>query len=128
MGSYQADFICTYKFMENEEDQEQLYRIQLLQAFDLNEWNDEIINAKMEELYQTVANEFKTIFIKARENKNINQILSIFKLNGEMEDNDIIFKALFNYDYFDLIHRCLVDYFLNNTINSIYLDNLINAL
>jgi hypothetical protein len=128
MGPYQADFICTYKFMDNEEDQEQLYRIQLLQAFDLNEWNDSIINVKMEELYQAVANEFKAIFIKARENKNINQILSIFKLNGEMEDNDIIFKALFNYDYFDLVHRCLVDYFLNNAINPNYLDNLINAL
>jgi hypothetical protein len=125
MGSYQADFICTYKFMDNEEDQDQLYRIQLLQAFDLNEWNDEKINTRIGELFQLVSNEFKNIFIKARENKNINQILSIF--NGDIDD-DIIFKTLFNYDYFDLIHRCIVDYFLNSTISEKYINNLINAL
>jgi len=125
MSSYQADFICTYKLMDNEEDQEQLYRIQLLQAFDLTQWNDEKINTRIGELYTVVAREFKTIFVKARENKNINQILSIF--NGEIDD-DIIFKTLFNFDYFDLVHRCIVDYLLNATISPKYMNNLINAL
>jgi hypothetical protein len=48
---YDSEFICTYKMMDSEEDQEQLYKIQLLQAFNLEEWNDEVINDTMVELF-----------------------------------------------------------------------------
>jgi len=37
--------------MDSEEDQEHLYKIQLLQAFNLEEWNDEVINDTMVELF-----------------------------------------------------------------------------
>jgi hypothetical protein len=129
---YQADFICTYKFMDDETDQEQLYRIQLLQAFDLNEWNDLKINTNIQELYADVGDrpEFKTIFSKARENKSIIEMLDLFLLSGEknLEQNDIVFKLLFKFEYFDLLHRCLVDYLLNHTINEKYTTQLLNAL
>ena len=48
---YDSEFICTYKMMDSEEDQEHLYKIQLLQAFNLEEWNDEVINDTMVELF-----------------------------------------------------------------------------
>jgi hypothetical protein len=131
---YQADFICTYKLMDNENDQEQMYRIQLLQAFDLNEWNDEKINGLIAELYAELSNvaEFNDIFKKARQNATIIEMLDIFQLSGEerLEENDIIFKLLFKYEYFDLLHRCIVDYFANNknTLSSKYITNLLNSL
>jgi len=129
---YQPDFICTYKFMDNEYDQEQLYRIQLLQAFDLNEWDDEKINMTIEKLYAQLFNqiEFKEIFVKARQNPSIIEMLDLFMLSGEerLDENDIIFKLLFKFEYFDLLHRCIVDYLLTNTISSVYLNNLLNNL
>jgi hypothetical protein len=127
---YQADFICTYKLMENEADQEDLYRIQLLQAFDLNEWDDEAINAIILDLYARVSSEFKEIFEKARQNETILEMLAFFKLSGEkrLEENDIIFKLLFKFEYFDLLHRCIVDFLLNQTIQHKYLANLLNIL
>ena len=127
---YQADFICTYKLMENELDQEDLYRIQLLQAFDLNDWDDEAINAIILDLYARVSHEFKEIFEKARRNETILEMLAFFKLSGEkrLEENDIIFKLLFKFEYFDLLHRCIVDFLLNQTIQHKYLANLLNIL
>ena len=40
---YQADFICTYKLMDDEDDKNTLYQFQLLQAFDMIQWNDDRI-------------------------------------------------------------------------------------
>ena len=129
---YQADFICTYKLMENEYDQEQLYRIQLLQAFDLNEWNDEKINTIISDLYMVLNNAdlLKEVFIKARLNKNIMEMLDFLKLSGEirLDENDIIFSLLFKFEYFDLLHRCIVDYLINYTIAEKYIQNLLKAL
>ncbi len=129
---YQADFICTYKLMENDYDQEQLYRIQLLQAFNLNEWNDEKINRTIADLYMVLNNEglFKEVFIKARLNKNIMEMLDFLKLSGEvmLDENDIIFSLLFKFEYFDLLHRCIVDYLINDTIAEKYIQNLLYAL
>ena len=116
--------------MENELDQEDLYRIQLLQAFDLNDWDDEAINAISLDLYARVSSEFKEIFEKARRNETILEMLAFFKLSGEkrLEENDIIFKLLFKFEYFDLLHRCIVDFLLNQTIQHKYLANLLNIL
>ena len=129
---YQSDFICTYKSMDNDYDQEQLYRIQLLQAFDLNEWNDDRINTTIGELYAQLFNriEFKEIFVKARQNPAIMEMIDLFKLSGveRLEEDDIIFKLLFKFEYFDLLHRCIVDFLLTDTISPVYSSKLLNAL
>jgi hypothetical protein len=138
---YQADFVCTYKLFDDidENDQEQLYRIQLLQAFDLTEWNDDKINKIIEELYLsiTLTGVFNDVFIKAKLNNHINEILEIYKLsNTEIEtdkiaildENDIVFKLLFKFEYFDLTHRCIIDYLINKSIDEKYLNKLLSAL
>lgn len=129
---YQTDFVCTYKFMDDANDQEQMYRIQILQAFDLNEWNDDHINSIIEELYANIANvgEFKEIFNKARANKSVLEMLDLFQLSGEeqLDENDIIFKILFKFEYFDLLHRCIVDYSINKSLSAKYMTNLLNEL
>lgn len=129
---YQTDFVCTYKLMDDDEDQEQMYRIQMLQAFDLNEWKDDVIYKTITELYTILGelSEFKIIFAKARENKNIQDILSLMSLSGKehVDTDDIIFNLLFKFEYFDLLHRCIVDYILNNKLTPKYLTNLLNGL
>ena len=51
MESLQLNMICTYKMMtEDGEDEvglkQMLYQLQLLQAFDITEYNDDIMNNK----------------------------------------------------------------------------------
>jgi hypothetical protein len=121
--------------MDNDNDQEQMYRIQLLQAFDLNHLDDDKMNQTIMELYTIISDslEFKQIFRKARENNSIKEIINLID-NTEDEDDigdigdDLIFKILFKFEYFDLLHRCIVDYLITNTIYSTYMNNLLNVL
>ena len=126
---YQADFICTYKWMDDPEDQEQMYRIQLLQAFDLNEWNDDKINATIQEIYTSLAktDELQNIYKKARQNTFIMETLSLFSPETVIGD-DIIFNLLFKFEYFDLLHRCIVDFLINGNVDEMYATKLLNAL
>ena len=138
---YQADFVCTYKLCNDihENDQEQLYRIQLLQAFDLTQWNDDKINKIIEELYSSISlsGVFNTVFIKAKQNQTISELLEVYKLcNTEIEtdkiaildENDIVFKLLFKFEYFDLTHRCIIDYLIHNSVDEKYLNKLLSVL
>jgi len=138
---YQADFVCTYKLFDDmdDNDREQMYRIQILQAFDLTEWNDDKINKIIEELYFSISSDgvFNDIFKKAKTNTHISEILEIYRANNtEMEtdkiaiidENDIIFKLLFKYEYFDLTHRCIIDFIINKSIDEKYLNKLLSEL
>lgn len=138
---YQADFVCTYKLFDDmdDNDREQMYRIQILQAFDLNEWNDDKINKIIEELYFSISSDgvFNDIFKKAKANTHISEILEIYRANNTeietdkiaiIDENDIIFKLLFKYEYFDLTHRCIIDFIINKSINEKYLNKLLSEL
>jgi len=116
--------------VDDENDQEQLYRIQILQAFNLNYWDDDIINKIISEVYHIicVSQEFKQVFIKARQNKKINELLTMLNDVNSDKDDELIFKLLFKYEYFDLLHRCIVDYLINNTLAPIYMNKLLNVL
>jgi len=118
--------------MDNSEDQEQLYRIQILQAFESNDFDDEKINKTITDLYMVMNNTglFKDVFIKARQNESIMEMIEFLRLSGEerLEENDIIFNLLFKFEYFDLLHRCIVDYFLNNSVHEKYIQALLEAL
>ncbi len=126
---YQTDFVCTYKLLKHDTDQEQLYRLQFLQAFGLNGWQEDKINLMITDLYMVLSRtaEFNEIFSKARENKNIIEMLSMF-IPDQLVTDDIIFNMLFKFEYFDLLHRCIVDYLLNNNVAEKYKNKLLNAL
>ena len=102
MDSLQLDLICTYKLMTEDEEEEigikqMLYQFQLLQAFRMTDYNDSEINNKMQTLYQQLKNvEFVKILIQKNPHTNY------FK-----EEEELIFRTLFSYDYFDLFHKCL---------------------
>lgn len=130
MNQFQTDFRCTYKRMLDPEDQENLYRIQLLQAFNMNTWDDDAINDTVTEIYRKISQDtdFKIIFVKAQNNKSLNEMLALFNEDESIEQNEIIFTMLFKYEYFDLLHRCISDYLREGQIKKDNFEMLINAL
>jgi len=111
---YSADFICTYKMMDCDVDKEYLYKIQILQAFNLEEWNSEAIEKTISELYlKTIDHEqFKFILDAAKMSTKLGLMISLWH-KPEFDENRLnifIFIMLFNYDYFDIFHKCLCEY------------------
>lgn len=107
MSSYHADFICTYKLMDNDDDRNFMYQIQILQAFGLRNFNEGEISEKVLQLYNEL--------------KDCSQIKGIIeegiKANPQMKmTNEIMFTCLFSYHFFDLFHKCLIDYFTSGSI------------
>jgi len=144
---YQADFICTYKFMDTPADQEQLYKIQLLQAFDLTVWNDVTVDGILTELYASMKNDknLQHILSKLSQLETLKEILNKTEDYGTNSDgtntdgtntdgtntefnNMMLFTWLFQYDFFDLFHMCIVDFKLNGTIREKRMNELLNEL
>lgn len=111
MTDLQLDMICTYKMMtEDGEDEkglkQMLYQLQLLQLFNIIEYNDTLINDNINSLYE----EIKDLdFIK--------KILQENPYNNQFTDPELIFRTLFSYDYFDLFHKCLYYHSKNEPID-----------
>ena len=121
---YQTNIICNYKQHDND-DQEDMYRIQFLQIFQLDIWDDKIINEISNDMYNKVKNnpDINTIINSAKKSDKLTTIKQF------IGDDDItIFKGLFQYDLLDLIQLCLCDLINSNEIKTINKDNLINNL
>jgi hypothetical protein len=126
---YKSDFICTYKQMDIEEEQEILYKIQLLQAFDLNEFNDNLINEILMRLFKSmnVNVHMHRILEKLSHAEDIQPLLSKIKndnSNYDLEHEFILFNLLFQYKYFDLFHKCVTEFEHKGGMN----DKTVNAL
>ena len=124
MNNYQTDILCTYKQLEDEYDQEELYRIQILQIFNLEDYDDTLVNNITKELYEKIFkndvelknNDFKELLNKAKENNELAFMLAIVCPDGE-QDNEYeltLFRLLFKFEYFDLFHKCISEYLRNN--------------
>lgn len=119
MCDLQLDYICTYKMItENDEDEkglsELLYKIQYLQLFGLTEFNERneiVIHRKLENLYKKIENE-----------SFLDELFEFHTYNGYMT-KEFMFRTMFSYDYFDLFHKLLYCYF-----NNLPLDNILNIL
>lgn len=109
---YQTDFICTYNAMDTPEDQEMLYQIQLLQAFDLPEWDDTKVHTLLDELYTTVINDpcLPVILEKISTVEALQPLISMTPHKTKREKDQILFSLLFQYEYFDLFHNCILDF------------------
>jgi len=78
---------------------ENTYRQELLAYFQLDEFNEKLINESVIVLYE-----------KLKDNKDMQKILESLKIKF---DEDIVFHMLFSYDYFYLFLP-IIDKLLNN--------------
>ena len=120
MSNLQLDFLCTYKLIsEDDEDdvgiQEILYKIQILQFFNIDSFDQHYINEKISELYNDLNNE---PFVK--------KLLTDHCYKDTIEDNEILFRTLFSFDYFDLFYKCLQCFYNSNNQLEDCVLNLLN--
>tara|TARA_R110002073_G_scaffold4953_5_gene31415 strand:+ start:17573 stop:17941 length:369 start_codon:yes stop_codon:yes gene_type:complete len=121
---YQTDFICTYKNIDDS-DQEDLYRIQLLQAFNIDTWDDEEVNNITEGLFNQMATAggMKDIITKCREYPDHAMLVSMMG-----SDDLTVFRLLFKFELFDFMHKCIVEYIKTGRISSDSLANITKNL
>lgn len=100
------DFICTYKLIQADEcDPDEmgisdlLYNIQYLQTFGLTEFQEDIINYKLDVLYDTI-----------KEEAFMQELFDIHPYKETMS-KELMFRTLFSYDYLDITHKILQNYF-----------------
>ena len=123
---YNYDFLTTYKMLKNEEDSNLCYQIQLLQALNMQKYDDYIMQENIKKIYYFMRenNELKNIY-KFLSKKNtqfeiIKEIILNDKTNNESPQdilNLFFFQLLFSYDYFYLMHKCMTKY-LNNLLKN----------
>ena len=121
---YQTDFVCTYK-IHSPEDQPDMYRIQLLQAFNMTKWDDANMNRSTLELFQKIGthSDIREILEKARKSKCCESIIDL------IDNNDYtLFMNLFQYELFHLFHRCICDIFSQNKVTVAHKNMLFEAM
>ena len=122
MDKYVTDFLCTYQLIDDLDDSETLFRIQLLQAFTPNYFNNE----KKESLDDI----FNTIDIRTTELYNIygtNKIIQKLMNKYTNENDNTKFQLCFSYSSFYIMHQILIG-LINNNLNESKCDNLIENL
>lgn len=104
MCDLQLDFICTYKMItEDDEDEKGLsdlmYKIQYLQLFGLTEYDETIISEKLATVYKQLEKE-----------PFLDELFEYHTYKGYMA-KEFMFRTMFSYEYFDLFHRLLYSYY-----------------
>lgn len=97
------DFICTYQLLENYDESFMLYKIQFLQIFNIEEYDDNLINNKVENLYN-----------KIKDNEIIKKLIVN---NIYHKDNLASFMLYFRYDTLHIFHKILINILNKKNIN-----------
>jgi hypothetical protein len=116
MCELELDYICTYKMITEEDEDEKglselMYKIQYLQLFGLTEFDETVIHQKLEALYKQLERE-----------TFLDELFELHTYKGYMS-KEFMFRTMFSYDYFDLFHKVLYNYF-----NKLPIDNSVHKL
>ena len=126
-AKYITDFVCTYNLIDEYEDSFWLYQIQILQAFNLEQFNDEKVNVVTEQLYEQYKNNSYIIAILRSNHNEMDKMDKMDEMDemnkiDEMDKMDKMdeltkFRSCFNYNTFYLIHSVLCSIINNMKIN-----------
>jgi hypothetical protein len=100
---YNTTFLCTYKLHDDEEDQDTLYRHEYLCAFNLKDYDSDVIVSTIDTIYE-----------KIKDDKDFIEIAeSHYSFDSKKKNHELILQFLFSFHSFHLFHACLV-YFLRD--------------
>ena len=102
---YQKNFLTTYKDIEDEEISLSLYKSQLIQAFNIKTFDENIIANKIDIIEKELND---NSYIQSIKEKLLN------KYANPLINSENIFTIFFSYDYFNEFHKC---YIKNNFTN-----------
>tara|TARA_Y100000389_G_scaffold101656_1_gene98476 strand:- start:1687 stop:2097 length:411 start_codon:yes stop_codon:yes gene_type:complete len=123
--NYNNELVLTYKMFKKEEDSNLCYQIQLLQAFNMLKYDDFILQKNIESVYEVVKNDNKIneILLIISEKMKSYELFSLE--NGK---NIFLFQLFFSYNYFEIFHKCFINYIndlrKNNTLKHDYFEEL----
>ena len=109
--NYNSDFLCSYRLLDEDYYRNLCYQIQLLQAFNMNKYDEFILQKNMEQLFSFLKdnNEIKELI--AILEKSLISLQFMLLNTPENMKAFFYFQILFSYDYFDIFHKCLSKYF-----------------
>ena len=98
------NFLCTYHLIKDYPESFMLYKVQFLQIFKLDEYDDSIINEKVEKLYDKIKDK---------------EIIKNLVNNNKIYDDDLAsFMLYFRYDTLYIFHKILINVLENNNMES----------
>jgi hypothetical protein len=114
-NNYNINFLCTYKSYNEDYYTNLCYQIQLLQVFNMIKYDETILQKNIENIYKILR---ENIFLKEIFTilENNHPTLAFFNNDKDLE-NLIYLQILFSYDYFDLFHKELINYFKDKNYN-----------
>ena len=136
--SYNSEFLTTYRSFKEEYYSDLCYKIQLLQAFNMEQYDEFILQQNIKKTFYFMGEneELKVIYeILSKKNSQfefMKELILNDKTNKESPKeilNMFFFQLLFSYDYFDIMHKCLSKYLNDllknqNNIDSLYFEEL----
>lgn len=106
---FDADFMKKYIYdVSTDEIRNSLYQANFLESFNLNEFNEEIVNDELNRLYNLLLNDDR-----------FKECMKILANSCMSEDLYVGLMILFSYDYFFLTHTCICEYLQNNNMPSL---------
>ena len=107
-----------------------IYRQELLNFFDLEEFDECFLESKIAELYKIVILEEEQKEQKEQEEKVFKIFLDILQKNFSFFSQEQCFSLLFSFDFFWITQLCLKDYFetgiISQSICTVLLEKLKN--
>ena len=121
---YDTSFVCTYHLIDDSESSDDLYKLQFLQAFGLEDWDDDTIGKELDLLYSEMQTSLASfVNEKLQQNEQFKQLAG---LSGCSEETAFCF--IFGYDTFYLAHKCVCEMRRNGNISDEARDALLNKL
>jgi hypothetical protein len=124
---FSLNLVCTYPLIDNIQESNILYNVQFLQFFNIDEYNAEIIDKKIQILYKFLDNlNEKSEIISIYESLYINNsnIIDMF-LSMDNTNNKYYYclNLLFSYKYLPMLIQ-----FLYNKVNNICTKNIVKKI
>ena len=124
---FSLNLVCTYPLIDNIQESNILYNVQFLQFFNIDEYNAEIIDKKIQILYKFLDNlNEKSEIISIYESLYMNNsnIIDMF-LSMDNTNNKYYYclNLLFSYKYLPMLIQ-----FLYNKVNNICTKNIVKKI